>query len=1266
MKLNCLLKDTRIVNEIRDYLVMTADVLDENNLPIDFPSMYAMTKKDGIEVDAESLGKIYVDAFGKYNSDKITTESEIVEMVGASTKAIQQEVVNGILGKEKPESSKTTGMDSAEKNIKNRLLELFGKDNFPRAQNQVRSDMLKMQDMVKKAMVALLPSKQKISTKDTKTILDKFFEVDGMGFPNLQGGMNTMDTLHAQVKKELDAELKELTKGLSDEQKAIVTEKWNNYMDGVMNSMYSLMIGKGDGNFVMNKLLKEVTIDGRSVVDKNDNILWDMLSKSGNAIEINSQIKNNVLKVLDDNGNPKYTERQAQMVADYVTTLYEKKKANVIAKNSANVRMQRQSASNLISDFIKEKGFFNLMKSKDGKLASTQSDWESIIKEIKKSNDKKNDIDKIVKEVRAHFDKKIEANTEEEKIEKKQRIEDIAKKIEALIIDKLMPNTFTASAMEKFIALSSINNGNAFNEQTQHALNKLIGVDGMTQDTLDKLNGISRIANSITNMPATINGIEINRGKYAFQLMAQLNRLIKEVIREHKGDKVMTQKIVNYLVDSMNTLTGSKLINPKNWVENIGTNMANSIAESIRLLMTSPSIWKSNLKGSRKTFWDSIGSQAGGGSAMDIVLSEDMGITIPTGERIRPSNFRKFKTNPLGVLAESPHILWNSFNRVLMNSIDFAYMETMYRKHLLMSTYDALINSGTTKKEAIKLITDSLNVSDADMELINKTVDEMVGYARSIGLRPTLADIALTRQQVMLSEIEKNVKGELGNTEQISNSMDALSRASKATTKMLLGKQRMPVASWNIFTKGIYALADLFTSPQRGLFAGAKLAGKDGRPNLEAGAELGAELSKNSLGMFANGVANFMSLALTFTPSGFFTATGLYNKAKSLLKNDPNAGNLKLADPKTLQAYYTLMPMARAIALKALIGTTLMASYVLTRASKDDGEDDDWLSNLMKTKEGRKYLFKMLPMGIAMVAVLSQKSKNPKDADLFKNLVEFYSQVSGSNNSPVSRLSEAWSSSKSEADKREALVSFISSYIPSGNLNQVEDIQRNIDVLQSAQDPNYIDKVEQNQKIASDNYKAMSGIMDYIVGNGWASTILRSMGYEVRGNELIKDDEIRLNRFSEEAKDKNYAEFKDMKLESLYGVGEKNLAELKKKGVQSVDDLMNKDKKELERLGFTEAQSIRLYNDLHLKGSGTTPITDLKITEDEISILKRLGYNGIDASNKSDAITDIKNLKKKSSYSRNSEGDIKIKTDEESVQKVKEYNNILEQLQKVE
>ena len=115
---------------------------------------------------------------------------------------------------------------------------------------------------------------------------------------------------------------------------------------------------------------------------------------------------------------------------------------------------------------------------------------------------------------------------------------------------------------------------------------------------------------------------------------------------------------------------------------------------------------------------------------------------------------------------------------------------------------------------------------------------------------------------------------------------------------------------------------------------------------------------------------------------------------------------------------------------------------------------------------------------------------------------------------------------------------------------------------------------------------------------------------------------------------------------------------------------MNKDKKELERLGFTEAQSIRLYNDLHLKGSGTTPITDLKITEDEVSILKRLGYNGIDASNKSDAVNEIKSLKRKASYTvvvdKDGTRSINFKTDEESIQKVKEYNNILEQLQKVE
>jgi len=1088
MKLNCLIKDTSIIQDIHDAIIGIAKDRFENGQKIDFKSMYGLVRDNGVEIDAESFGSIYNKAFGDINSDAITTRTEISEIVGRQTKDLQNSIVNDILGKEKAPTVQEVGNISPEKRIANMVGRLFSKNAFPNASETVKSEMKQMEDLLKKSMAALLPKKSKVDTKTTENILEKFFNVDAFAFNTLSGGVNNMETLHTELKKEMNSFVSGITKGLNENEAEIVQSKWDDYTENLMKSMYSLLLGKAENNYLLNELMKDVTIDGKSVVDSNDNIIWSKLSRSGKSDEINQQVRDKVSNIKDAEGNPKYNERQARMIADHVTGLFEQKKAAAIAKDVTNDRLQRQSIQNLISDFIKDKGFFDLMKDKEGGLTSSKTNWNEIIKKLQSTKNKKNTIDSLVSEVRDYFENKIDARTPQEKKEKQDRIDKIAKKLESLLMDKLSPKSFHTDAFDKIIALKNVNNANAFEKETQYAINKLVGVSDLDQQTLNKLQQIATIAENIKNAPTDVDGININRGDYALQAIGQLNRQIKELLREYKTDKSMQQKIVKSLVDYMNTVTSTLLINPKNMSENVITNVATELTESLGLALQSPGVWINNIIPNIKTFWSAFLSHIGGGSSLDIISDEELSIDVPTGERLRPSKLREIREKPIETLISTPAMAVNTFMRVFMNSFDVAIGQTILRKHFLMSTYTALKNMGYSQKEATTMLSSALNIPDADMQDINNTVDAIIAHMKSVGLTPTQADKALIKQQVSLSQIELVLAQQVQNSEQMRQSTKAILESAKSTSRILTGKKRMPLTDW--ISRSIYAGADLATSIQRGSFKATQEYEQKGDLSKAARAELGAEVAKNTMGRFAGGMANFMVLALNATPYGAIQGLSLMNQAKQFLKNNVDANSMTSGDADAIKRYYELSKLAKSVFLRAAVGTLAMTGYALKKSFGDD-DDDDWIDNLMKTKSGRLFLYKELPLGMALMATI-MSTQNKNTVDRLERMAEYLGQLSGTDRDAMSRLVRDMRSAKTESEHSKSVYAFLASFPPSGNLNQAEQVTKTIDVVKSAFDKDKIGAVKRDETLTKATYAQLQSLMDYYLQNGMIQTITRA------------------------------------------------------------------------------------------------------------------------------------------------------------------------------
>lgn len=1262
MKLNCLLTNISAVNDIKDGMIIYASEALKAKQSVAFKDMFAMIREQGLEIDVESAGYIYLEAFGDNISNQFTKRSEVESYATADAREKVNSIVDRILVAEPKVEEKVMGMQSEEKRIAKSFASMFDKKFLSNLDTKTESIIVQMGKAVETALKAKLPKDKSQKTTPLNELLENFFNIDSKEYERLDGSVNNLESLLDATKVEMDKMLDEITKQLPKHDAQMVRELWGNYFSEIKNASYDIMLGTANQTALLNQVLTNVKLNDKNIVGKNGDIAWSAISGDLDIDEVVDKMSKVFTEGFTDKTGKqvKYTQVQADRLAEYLGRVLERKVASYKVRQVANERTKSMSAKNVMSDFLKGAGFVSLRKDEQGVLSKTVSDWSEFVKymERKGVSNKESSIDELKK----YFKDYVQSLTDKDGKQlftDPKKVDEVVEVFGRAIEDKMTPDTLTPNSIDKLIALSRLNGGNSFNETTQYAVNKLVGVSNLDQSTLNKLNRLAMLINVVSGID--IKGTPKTRGEFAFQSYSQIDRLIKEILTDYKQDKSATQKIVKTITAMSGSTVGSLLINPRNFLEGITTSLFGTMLSFLRMSVTNPKMFSKLMKQGGSSFWNGYASHVLGGAHGNIFAEQDLSIDVAQGERLRLRSFEKMKWNSvpnvLKNVGDSYSILFNTANRVLNNGFDAGFNEFLGKIRMYDSMYDSLKETWG-KEKADEIMDTALSITPQQRKEIKDESFLIVDAMKANGLNPTAMDRRLIEKQMRNALYQEAIAGASvmdENAEQRSLAITkAIFTASQLTTKELLGKRKTSsedfISQWayNIITAGMIRW-------QSKIFEKAKKKELSGNLRGAGITELEGEFLRQGPNKFMGGAANWFILGLGATPIGFLQTRSLSKQMNELKVKNKDVGNAELmTDADSFIKYYHLKGLYKEVMTKAIMGTALMAMTALWML-KGNGDDDEYgfIENLLKTKDGRKLLGKEATTGMFIMAVLMAKNTETDFDGMDERLQAIAVQMGGARASALEQLIEDLKRSKTDSDKATALGSFMSKGLPSGNLNQAEQIKQFYDTFQSGITGDAND-VLTNQEISKQQYKKMEGFVDGLMGNGMYQSALRMLGEEP------------YNRYSDESKEKKYIEFKDAKLIDLYGVGEKNLPELKKKGIQSVDDLMNKDKKELERLGFTEAQSIRLYNDLHLKGSGTTPITDLKITEDEVSILKRLGYNGIDASNKSDAITDIKNLKKKSSYSRNSEGDIKIKTDEESVQKVKEYNNILEQLQKVE
>lgn len=1097
MKLNCLITNTSAINDIKDGMIILANDYIQLGQDVSFPRMFDEIKKQGLEIDAESAGYIYLQAFGDSNSKKFSSYDEVEKYSLAQIQSNVNSIVSNIRGEEKDAKEKTMGILSEEKRIAKSFASLFDKKYFKGLSQDTESMMVQMGKLVEKALKQSLPKEKSQNVTSVNEALSKFFEAEEFKVDRLDGGVNTIESLWKASKKEIDNYLSEITKNLSVAEADLVRDLWGGYMEKVNDAMYDIMLNTSSQEKLLKQALQKIKVGDKNIVDKNGTILWSVLSEDLDVDEVVS----NLTKLFKDGFTDstgkevKYTEKQSERLAEYLGRVLERKVSEYTIKQIANERAARLTAKNLISDFLKEKGAFSLRKDEKGELSKSVSNWSDFLNDITKKGlaNKKMTIDELKKNFVDYLNG-LQNEDGSKTFTDQNKINELADSFEKAIEDKLVPDTLTPNSIDKFVAASKLNGSNAFNETSQQLLNKLVGVSGLDQATLNKLNRLANLISTISG--ADIEGTPKTRGEFAFQAYSQIDRLIKEILSDYKQDKSATQKLVKTISGMMGATTGSLLLNPKNFIENITTGIGTTMVEMLRLAISNPKMFSKLMKQGGSEFMSAWASHASGGAHGNIFAEQDLSVDIAQGERLRPSSFSKMKWNsPSSVLkniGNSYSIAVNTFMRAFMNSFDAGFNEVIGKLQMYDTTYEALKESFGVD-EADRIMSEALEITPEIKKEIKDESLVIVDAMKLNGLNPTPADRRLIEKQMRTSLYREAMQNSFGaNSAQRSmEATKALFQASQLATKELLGKRK--TSSKDYVSNLAYYLTTMgMIDLQQHIFNQVKR--KESEGNLKGAAieELLAETMRSGPNKFVGGMANFLILAMGATPLGAFQVASYKSQIKQLEKENKEVGNLNLSlDSDKLIKYYHLKQMYKAVMARAIMGTALsamVAMYLL----KGSGDDDEytWVENLLSTKSGRRLLTKETTLGMAIAAIISSRNTETDFDEMSERIGLLTETMGGNKASIVSKLMRDLKNSKSEEDDQKAIGDALKNLTVQGNLNQGEQITQFANTLESAFSGD-TQNVLQDEATSKQIYKEMEGFVDGFMGNGMINSLQR-------------------------------------------------------------------------------------------------------------------------------------------------------------------------------
>jgi hypothetical protein len=358
-------------------------------------------------------------------------------------------------------------------------------------------------------------------------------------------------------------------------------------------------------------------------------------------------------------------------------------------------------------------------------------------------------------------------------------------------------------------------------------------------------------------------------------------------------------------------------------------------------------------------------------------------------------------------------------------------------------------------------------------------------------------DLRLGLYQQILNKVAKDKEIELPSKNRVSEIVKSYVRASQDVARKLGGKKHIHNNRINrdIASSAIKISADIITLPQQIFYKKQEKFEKEGKLNKAAGMQALGSLMQNTIGLFAGGRANFLSLGVTSTPLGFITAYSLYNQKEEYLKNNPNSKDFFYANPEDIRKYNELHQTMKAVITRATMGSLALAGIIASFIFDEDTEDgwfDEMMSRLLNTKSGRKLVDRFVPMATAIALYGYYNIDDEKVNTKSKAILEYFeNSILNKGYDITQQVRGIINSKKEEDDLLKVGAKIFTNYI-GANVDQDEQIIKFSHLIQSMSSDEAVGKVLEDEATTKDMYKQAETAFDVMVISGIMGKVYRA------------------------------------------------------------------------------------------------------------------------------------------------------------------------------
>ena len=314
LKIDCLFKNTALINDIKKALRYIAENRASQDKDASFEAVYNDMRKAGIEIDLSSAAHIYANEMPLYDA----RFTPLADLEKASGKSFESTARNLVLQKSKDaeyEIGKLSPSQAAAKHI----VDAFSSKLIP--DNTTKSVMRQLQEAMVRGSERLLGEKpenvNEKAPKTTEEIIQAALDIESKGFRDINGHMNGIKKVFDATREEIERYTQEVENGGDEHTK----ELWNSYIDSFENAAYSLLFSRQEGK----QILKEALLKDFGKDTKSGRVLdWGKLAGGINDI---TQLRDNVFNAFKG----KYGDAIADKIANSLSADYTDLRADILS-----------------------------------------------------------------------------------------------------------------------------------------------------------------------------------------------------------------------------------------------------------------------------------------------------------------------------------------------------------------------------------------------------------------------------------------------------------------------------------------------------------------------------------------------------------------------------------------------------------------------------------------------------------------------------------------------------------------------------------------------------------------------------------------------------------------------------------------------------------------------------------------------------------------------------------------------------------------------